>query len=183
MWSIIPWIWRTALVHSKEVWLQPIITVCPQYNKCTGIKSVNNSILLNRLHTAMITVLNTSSNLLFGVNRWKGARPLWGTYLVWNIRISCRICEVEMILIYLVAAAWNWLGNKNYRERSTLKWSYKAINSESYRIWIEHENHFKVYKNTKLLTLVHRIESPEILCAKLVFCQFCKTRTNYTRSH
>ena len=61
----------------KEVWLQPIITVCPQYNKCSGIKSVNNSILLNRLHTAMITVLNTGSNLLFGVNRWKGAGPLY----------------------------------------------------------------------------------------------------------
>ena len=60
------------LVHSKEVWLQPIITVCPQYNKYTRIKSVNNSILLNRLHTAMITVLNTGSNLLFGVNRLQG---------------------------------------------------------------------------------------------------------------
>ena len=70
-------IWRTALVHSKEVWLQSIITGCPQYNKCSGIKSVNNNILLNRLHTAMITVLNTGSNLLFGVNRWKGAGPLW----------------------------------------------------------------------------------------------------------
>ena len=45
------------------------ITVCQQYNKCTGIKSVNDSILLNRLHTAMITVLNTGSNLLFGFNR------------------------------------------------------------------------------------------------------------------
>ena len=37
------------LIHSKEVWLQPIIIVRPQCNKCTGIKSVKNSILLNIL--------------------------------------------------------------------------------------------------------------------------------------
>ena len=51
-----------------------VITTCHHslstvYNKCTGIKSVNNGILLNRLHAAMIMVLNTGSNLLFGVNR------------------------------------------------------------------------------------------------------------------
>ena len=37
--------------------------------KCTVIKSVDNNNLLNRLHTAMITVLDIGSNLLFGVNR------------------------------------------------------------------------------------------------------------------
>ena len=33
------------------------------------IKLVDNSILLNRLHTAMITVLDIGSNFLFGSNR------------------------------------------------------------------------------------------------------------------
>ena len=53
----------TAIIHSREVWLQPIITVHSQLNKCTFIKSVDNSILLNRLHMAMITVLDIGSIL------------------------------------------------------------------------------------------------------------------------
>ena len=48
-----------------------------QCNKCAGIKSVDNSILLNRLYTAMITVLDMGSNLLFGVHWWKRAGPLY----------------------------------------------------------------------------------------------------------
>ena len=45
-------------------------------NKCTVIESVDNNNLLNRLHTAMITVLVMGSTLLFGVSRWKHAGPL-----------------------------------------------------------------------------------------------------------
>ena len=50
---------------------------CALHNKCTVIKSVDNNSMLNRLHTAMITVLDMGSNLLFGVNRWKRAGPLY----------------------------------------------------------------------------------------------------------
>ena len=47
-----------------------------QCNKCTGIKLVDNSILLNRLHTAMITVLDIGSNLLLEA----GADPGMGRF-------------------------------------------------------------------------------------------------------
>ena len=47
-----------------------------QNNKYAVIKLVDNKNLLNRLHTAMITVLNIGSNLLFGFNLLKRAGPL-----------------------------------------------------------------------------------------------------------
>ena len=82
----------------------------------------------------MITVLNTGSNLLFGVNRWKGAGPLYHYWVpIWsqchkfqwqaNIGLISLYKILPMIILSMETQYWDnvaWQENANANGKPTL---------------------------------------------------------------
>ncbi len=63
-------------MHSTKALSQPTATVRLTYRNKINTTKDGNSILLNRLHCAMITVAEAGSNPLCGTNRLFRAQPL-----------------------------------------------------------------------------------------------------------